>query len=73
MKASKKKAPSASQTPVFPDTMHKVRTVTEKPHAPEKAAKRDNIFSKSRDTHEDRGVRQAKTSRNAQTLPHSRS
>ncbi|HZM03953.1 MAG TPA: hypothetical protein VFC44_13155 [Candidatus Saccharimonadales bacterium] len=73
MKASKKKAPSAPQTPVFPDVMHRVRTVTEKPQPSAKAAKRDNIFSKSHDTHEDRGVRQAKTSRNAQTLPHSRS
>jgi len=35
-----------------------------------KPAKRDNIFSKSRDTREDRGRRQMKTSSNSQTLPH---
>ena len=34
--------------------------------------KRDNTFSKSRDTREDRGTRQAKTARNSQTLPHGR-
>jgi len=34
--------------------------------------KRDNIFSKSRDTREDRGSRQMKTSRNSQTFPHVR-
>ena len=35
-----------------------------------KAQKRDNTFSKSRDTHEDRGTRQMKTTHNSQTLPH---
>jgi hypothetical protein len=34
--------------------------------------KRDNIFSKSRDTREDRGTRETKTSHNAQTLSHAR-
>jgi hypothetical protein len=34
--------------------------------------KRDNIFSKSRDTREDRGARQMKTSHSSQTLPHAR-
>jgi hypothetical protein len=34
--------------------------------------KRDNIFSKSRDTREDRGSRQMKTSRDARTLPRGR-
>jgi hypothetical protein len=37
-----------------------------------KQEKRDNIFSKSRDTREDRGARQMKTSHNAQTFPHGR-
>jgi hypothetical protein len=37
-----------------------------------KPQKRDNIFSKSRDTREDRGSRQMKTSHNPQTLPHGR-
>ena len=35
-----------------------------------KPKKRDNIFSKSRDTREDRSTRQMKASRNAQTFPH---
>jgi len=35
-----------------------------------KPVKRDKIFSKSRDTREDRGTREMKTSHNAQTLPH---
>jgi hypothetical protein len=57
-------------TPVFPRTFHRLRAgpppaeVTPKPH------KRDNIFSKSRDTREDRGERQMKTSHNAQTFTH---
>jgi hypothetical protein len=37
-----------------------------------KSQKRDHIFSKSRDTREDRGARQMKTSHNSQTLPHGR-
>jgi hypothetical protein len=37
-----------------------------------KAVKRDNIFSKSRDSHEDRGERQMKTTHNPQTFPHGR-
>jgi hypothetical protein len=35
-----------------------------------KLEKRDNIFSKSRDTREDRGARQMKMSKNPQTFPH---
>src|SRR5947208_13567710 len=34
--------------------------------------KRDNVFSKSRDTREDRGLRQMKTSRPSQTVPSAR-
>ena len=34
--------------------------------------KRDNIFSKSRDTREDRGSRQRKTTHNSQTFSHMR-
>jgi hypothetical protein len=34
--------------------------------------KRDKIFSKSRDTREDRGARQMKTSHSSQTFPHVR-
>jgi hypothetical protein len=55
------------------------KTVRPKPVADAKGAtpgakpqKRDNIFSKSRDTREDRGTRQSKTSRNPQTLSRGR-
>ena len=56
------------QTPVFPQTMHKLRPNQEKvlPHPNPK--KRDNIFSKSRDLREDRGTREMKTSHNDQTI-----
>jgi hypothetical protein len=74
MKASISKRASAPQTPVFPQTLHRMRA---NPAAIAKAAipspkskKRDNIFSKSRDTREDRGERQMKTSHNPQTFPH---
>ncbi len=35
-----------------------------------KSQKRDNIFSKSRDTREDRGTRKMKTTHNSQTFSH---
>jgi hypothetical protein len=54
------------QTPVFPKTLHQFRPVP-KVIAKPKAPKRDNIFSKSRDTREDRGIREMKTSHNDQT------
>ena len=37
-----------------------------------KPPKRDNTFSQSRDTREDRGSRQMKTTHNSQTFPHMR-
>jgi len=37
-----------------------------------KLSKRDNIFSQSRDTREDRGTRQMKTSHKSQSFPHVR-
>jgi hypothetical protein len=37
-----------------------------------KSKKRDDTFSKSRDTREDRGARQMKTSHDSQTFPHAR-
>jgi hypothetical protein len=53
------------------------QTAARKPVAKSKTAaltakppKRDNIFSKSRDTREDRGTRQMKTMNRSQTLPH---
>jgi len=66
------KAPTKSaaivETPVFPQTMHQLRPnpVPANPNA----KKRDNIFSRSRDTREDRGTREMKTSHNAQSLQH---
>jgi hypothetical protein len=53
------------QTPVFPKTLHQFRPA--KAAASPKPAKRDNIFSKSRDVREDRGTREMKTSHNDQT------
>ena len=55
------------QTPVYPKTAHQFRpdpaiAVKAKPK------KRDNIFSKSRDTREDRGMREIKTSHEAQSF-----
>jgi len=58
------------QTPVFPRTIHTFRSP--KAGANPKPAKRDNIFSKSRDVREDRGTRAMKTTRNAQSFPRGR-
>jgi hypothetical protein len=58
------------QTPMFPQTLHTLRPNPEA--AAPKSRKRDNVFSKSRDTREDRGSRQMKTSHNAQTFSHGR-
>jgi hypothetical protein len=52
------------QTPVYPKTLHQFRPP--KAAASPKPPKRDNIFSKSRDTREDRGIRKIKTSHNDQ-------
>jgi len=57
------------QTPVFPQTLHRLRPNPEETLKPQ-AAKRENVFSKSRDLREDRGTREMKTSHNAQTLTH---
>ena len=69
-KTSAPKTKKAALPPVFPKIAHAFR-----PPAPvilpgAKEPKRDNIFSQSRDLHEDRGERQMKTSHNPQTLPH---
>jgi len=56
-------------SPVFPVTI-RLRGVKAAPKA--KPQKRDNIFSNSRDSREDRGERQMKTTHSAQTLPHGR-
>jgi hypothetical protein len=56
----------AAPMPVFPQTRHRLRPP--KAAASPAAPKRDNIFSKSRDTREDRGIREIKTSRNDRTV-----
>jgi hypothetical protein len=68
-KFSPNPGPKAAQTPIFPQTLHTLRPIPEA--AAPKSKKRDNIFSQSRDTREDRGTREMKTSHNDQTF-HSR-
>ena len=59
-----------SKTP-GPKNSNSKMMVNRKEAAPKPAAKkRDNTFSKSRDTREDRGVRQAKTTHSPQTFTH---
>ena len=70
MKASIKKPAETPQTDVFPKTLHRLRANPNEAAPNPKSQKRDNIFSKSRDTREDRGERQVKTSRSAQTFSH---
>lgn len=70
MKPSIPKPAAASRTAIFQKEPHRVRPIA-KAATPVKK-KRDNIFSKSRDTREDRGSRQMKMSHNPQTLPHGR-
>ncbi len=62
------KTVATAKTPVFPKTLHTLRPNHDKPMPDPKPKKRDNIFSKSRDVHEDRGTREMKTSRNDQTF-----
>jgi hypothetical protein len=66
MKTSIAKFAAIVQTPVYPQAVHQPRS-NPKAAAIPKPAKRDNIFSKSRDTREDRGTREMKTSHNDQT------
>jgi hypothetical protein len=69
-KKSSAKSVVITQTPVFPQTLHRLRPncETSKP----KTKKRDNVFSQSRDEPEDRGMREMKTTHNTQTLLHAR-
>jgi hypothetical protein len=76
MKAPASKLAAAPQTPVFPETLHRLRpnprarAMSDEPNP--KPLKRDNIFSKSRDTREDRAARQMKMAQSPQTFPHGR-
>jgi hypothetical protein len=72
MKALNSELEETPEPPVFPKALHRLRPNPKAAILRSKPQKRDNIFSKSRDTREDRGTRQAKTSHNAQTLPHGR-
>ena len=71
-KASLAKVAAPPQTPVFPKTLHRLRPQAGPATGEPKRQKVDNTFSKSRDTREDRGARQMKTSHESQTLPHGR-
>ena len=72
----KMSAPKSAETPareplVYSQTLHRMRPrKTKMPGS--QSQKRNNIFSKSRDTREDRGTRQAKTMNTAQTQSHRR-
>jgi len=68
VKASSTKLEATPQTPVFPKTLHRLRPNAKAAIPTPKSQKRDNIFSKSRDTREDRGKRQMKTTHNSQTF-----
>jgi hypothetical protein len=58
------------KTSVFPKTLHRLRPNSKEAAANPKSKKRGNTFSKSRDTREDRGTREIKTTHNARTLFH---
>ena len=72
MKAATDKPAVTPLTPVFPQMLHRLRpnadAVARAAGSKPKSQKRDNTFSKSRDTREDRATRQIKTQRNSQTL-----
>jgi hypothetical protein len=72
MKVSNTKLATEPQTSVFPQTLHRVRQRGDAGTPIPTSQKRDNVFSKSRDTREDRGLRQLKTSHNSQTLQRGR-
>ena len=64
-----------AKTPKAPVFQTAIRKLAAKPKTADltaKPPKRDNIFSKSRDTREDRGTRQMKTTHNSQSFPHVR-
>lgn len=67
----KSKSASAPLPSVFPKVAHALRSIPTEAAKP-KLPKRDNIFSQSRDTSEDRGMRQMKNNNNSQTFPHAR-
>jgi hypothetical protein len=70
MKSPVSKFAKMLQTSVFPQTLHQVRPP--KASSSPEPAKRDKIFSKSRDLREDRGTREMKTTQKAQSFPRGR-
>ena len=60
------------QTPVFPKSLHHLRDNPQETTPAAKPKKRENTFSKSRDTREDRGTRQMKTTHNSQSFTRGR-
>jgi len=72
MKASITKLAKTPETPVFQIAIRKRVAKSQAAIPGSKSQKRDNIFSKSRDTREDRAMRQVKTSHKSQTFPHMR-
>jgi hypothetical protein len=68
MKAAIIKLAETPQTAVFPKTLHRLRPDLKAATPSPKFLKRDNTFSQSRDTREDRGSRQMKTTHNSQTF-----
>jgi hypothetical protein len=67
-KTSMIKLAETPQTPVFPKILHRLRPNLKAATPSPKSQTRDNVFSKSRDTHEDRGTRQMKTTHDSQAL-----
>jgi hypothetical protein len=67
MKKTKAGIADAPKPSGFP---FKVRQRTNDKAISPKAPKKGKHFSESRDTHEDRGIREVKTSHNARTMPH---
>ncbi len=57
-----------NKAPVFLKTLHRLRLNSKANAVNPKSPKRDNIFSKSHDTREDRGSRQMKTTHNSETF-----
>jgi len=65
MKASITQLAETAQTPVSPKTLHRLRPNS---RAATPGQKRDNTFSQSRGTREDRGTRQIKTTHSPEML-----
>jgi hypothetical protein len=72
MKASNSKTAKKFEPPIFQVRVRQRGMAHGSKPSNSTPEKRDNIFSKSRDTREDRGLRQMKTSRRSQTVPPAR-